>query len=216
MPAVRVLEATIAPSPEPGTVLVETERLILRRLAPSDIDEFAECVNHPEVLENLSDHFSNPFLKEHAEAFMARKTFPDTPEYPTAVGIFAKPGSPANENGTEPRMVGNCGLQPMQDIKYRTWHLGYFITKSAWRNGYATEAISAIVNFAFDTWPQLLRVEAHAYDRNIGSQAVLRKVGFTQEGILRSNIEKRGVVMDDLVFGILRNEVKRCKEEKGN
>lgn len=206
--AKRILDSPNPPSSEPGAILVETERLIIRRLYLSDAEALAKCINEPDVLSNLSDRFAVPYLTKHAEEYLSLPLSEDTPEYPTGQGIFLKPGFPGNENGTESIMVGNCGTHPQLDVAYRTWHLGYFIAKPFWGKGYATEAISAFVRFIFATWPKLLRVEAHTYASNEGSQNVLRKVGFTQEGRLRSNIEKNGVVMDDMVYGILRDEVK--------
>jgi ribosomal-protein-alanine N-acetyltransferase len=61
---------------------------------------------------------------------------------------------------------------------------GYFVSRSHWRNGYATEAAQGIVDWAISI-PTIWRVWATCDVENLASVRVLEKVGLTLEGRLR-------------------------------
>ena len=70
--------------------------------------------------------------------------------------------------------IGNIKIGPI-DYLYKFADIGYLIgEKSYWGKGYTTEAIGLILEFAFETL-KLHRVEAGAYEQNIGSQKHLLK-----------------------------------------
>ncbi|GFP55375.1 hypothetical protein ACSS6W_009313 [Trichoderma asperelloides] len=203
----KVLSSPALPSNEPGTVLVETANLIIRRWSISDAPALAKAANYPSVAENLRDRFPMPYSYADAEDYLSNYTV--SPEgYPSAVAIFVKPNAGHNTSD-EPLFIGGAGLESKGDVYYRTWELGYWFTPSAWGHGYATEFAKALVPWAFETWPQLNRIEAMAYARNKASQNVLRKCGFTLEGLRRGVLEKNGEILDESIWGILRSDVKQ-------
>ena len=59
--------------------------------------------------------------------------------------------------------------------------IGYFLKRSAWGNGYATEAVERILRFAFEDSP-LGEVVAVIDPRNQSSRRVLEKIGFMSTG----------------------------------
>ena len=63
--------------------------------------------------------------------------------------------------------------------------IGYFLKRSAWGNGYATEAVERILRFAFEDSP-LEKVVAVIEPENIGSRRILEKTGFSTTGIRRA------------------------------
>lgn len=71
-----------------------------------------------------------------------------------------------------------------------------------------TEAVQGLVRWSFGTWPTLNRIEATFYHWNEGSEGVLKKCGFVREGVRRGATEKHGVVNDDVMYGILRSDLK--------
>jgi RimJ/RimL family protein N-acetyltransferase len=80
-------------------------------------------------------------------------------------------------------------LEGASGVKIDMRVLGYAFFKTAWGNGYATEAnkalLAAYAAFATEEKKELNRVhyvEASADEENPGSQAVLRKIGFTRLG----------------------------------
>uniref|UniRef100_A0A8H7N9P2 N-acetyltransferase domain-containing protein n=1 Tax=Bionectria ochroleuca TaxID=29856 RepID=A0A8H7N9P2_BIOOC len=92
--AIRALISPSPPSPEPGTVLLETERLLIRRYMLSDAPALAEIGNDPQVAIFMSDRFPNPYSVEDAETFIQNlnpqhdPTSP--PEYPTTSAVLLK------------------------------------------------------------------------------------------------------------------------------
>lgn len=203
----RLLSSPALPSNEPGTILVESPNLIIRRWSISDAPALAKAANYPSIVMNLRDRFPSPFSLADAEAYLGNYTV--SPEgYPTAMAIFVKPNSGHNTSD-EPLFIGGAGLESKGDVYYRTWELGYWFTPSAWGKGYATEFVKALVPWAFETWPRLNRIEAMAYERNEASQKVLRKSGFTREGMRRGALEKHGEILDESIWGILRSDIKQ-------
>jgi ribosomal-protein-alanine N-acetyltransferase len=59
---------------------------------------------------------------------------------------------------------------------------------------------------AFTARQQLVRVRAMADVRNVPSQRVMEKIGMTREGTLRQNRTTRGALIDEVWYGILREE----------
>ncbi|KOS22716.1 putative N-acetyltransferase [Escovopsis weberi] len=217
----RTLASPSPPSPEPGTVLLETERLIIRRLLPSDAPAMAFAANHTVVFNNLRDRMPSPYTLADAESWIASLASQET-TYPSHPGIFLKPAAAAaaaaasSSDGVgtgqgqgldQPVLIGSLGIMPKGDVEYRTWELGYWLTPSAWGKGYATEAAGAFVHWIFATWPRLNRIEAEVLTRNEGSAGVLAKCGFTREGVRRGCVEKCGVVTDHIMFGLLRSDL---------
>lgn len=194
----------------PGTVLLETERLILRCYRLSDAPVLSEAANHPDVVYNLRDRFPSPYTVEVAETFLT-KALSDmsSSSYPEHVGIYVKPNTTGNPS-SEPLFIGATGVMPENDVSYRTWELGYWLTPSVWGKGYGTEAMVAFTRWVFETWPRLNRIEAFIYARNFGSTRVLQKCGFVKEGCRRGAVEKAGEILDELLYGLLRSDLEKA------
>lgn len=203
-----VLVSPNPPSPEPGTILFETNRLILRRWVLDDAEELSSIGNYKEVVKNMSHRFPYPYTVQVAKDTLSRwldhsEAF--SPYYPRAMAVCLKPAS--SEGDQRPKIIGSMGLMAGEGIEYRTWTLGYFITPSAWGKGYATEAVSALIRWCFETFPKLNRIEATMFHWNSGSENVLKKSGFKWEGLRRGATEKYGVVNDDTMYGVLRSDI---------
>ncbi|MHB8565809.1 MAG: GNAT family N-acetyltransferase [Nitrososphaerales archaeon] len=84
--------------------------------------------------------------------------------------------------------------------------IGYGINDPALRKkGYASEAGRLFVDFLFTTKP-LERLQATVNIENIGSQEVLKKLGFAREGILRKTDFVNAHFTDTIMFSLLREE----------
>jgi RimJ/RimL family protein N-acetyltransferase len=195
------------PSEEQGTLLVETERLIIRRFLFSDAAAMANAGNNKSIAANLRNTFPSPYTLSDAHYFLTNMACkPDGTSYPHHNGIFLKPNTTENPS-KESLFIGAIGVMPKSDICFRTWELGYWLAEPAWGKGYATEAAKAFVRWCFETWPDLNRIEASVTERNTGSQNVLKKSGFVQEGIRRGAIFKNGEILDEVQFGFLRSDL---------
>ncbi|KAF7560854.1 hypothetical protein G7046_g3296 [Stylonectria norvegica] len=206
MPPTHILESPHPPSTDPKTILLETDRLVIRRYAVSDAPAMSKAGDDPLVTENLRDGFPSPYTLQAAEEFLEMVVKPKETAYPEHNGIFLKPNTKDNPSD-QLVFIGAIGIIPKGDVYYRTWELGYWLGRSAWGKGYGTEAVAGFTRWVFATWPRLNRLEATAYSRNLGSANVLKKCGFVAEGRRRGAVEKGGVVMDELIFGLLRSDV---------
>ncbi|OAR00607.1 hypothetical protein LLEC1_06439 [Akanthomyces lecanii] len=207
----RALECPSPPSCTPGAVLVETARLVLRRFHPADALVLAAAANHRTVWDGLRDSFPHPYTLADAEAFVAVPPNATPPPYSTKVAICVK--RPAKDGKVQWQLVGCIGADPGEDVLYRTWELGYWLTPAAWEHGYATEAVDGLLRWLLRTWPGVHRVQALAFAGNPRSATVLAKCGFTLEGVQREAVEKGGVLQDLHVYAVLRRDVNLAEEE---
>ncbi len=212
------LECPSPPSGAPGAVLVETPRLVLRRFQPSDAPALARAANHGAVWDGVRDSFPRPYTLADAEAFVTPPPPPRpddaTPRllYPTKVAVCVK--GPATDND-HAQLVGCLGVDPGQDVLYRTWELGYWLAPAAWGRGYAAEAVAALLRWLLRTWPGVRRVQALTLAGNPRSAKVLARCGFALEGVQREAAEKGGVLQDVHVYAVLRQDVNLEEEEGG-
>lgn len=102
------------------------------------------------------------------------------------------------------RLVGfaRLGLSGVQAAK-----LGYAIGADHWRRGYATDAVHAMLTFAFDTL-RLHRVTAAIGPDNQPSLALVERLGFTREGYLRDHVFTNEAWRDSILYSILAGEFK--------
>lgn len=79
---------------------------------------------------------------------------------------------------TSNELIGCCGLRPYKEEKYE---IGFHLRPKFWRQGYATEAAQAVINYAFSilTAPGLF---AGHNPNNTASSKVLLKLGFQYMG----------------------------------
>jgi RimJ/RimL family protein N-acetyltransferase len=83
--------------------------------------------------------------------------------------------------------------------------VGYSVAPLARRTGVATDAVRALVDFAW-TIPELFRLEAYIEPFNTPSQRVVRRAGFEVEGLLRSHQTIGGTRRDLLLHSLIRPE----------
>ena len=76
--------------------------------------------------------------------------------------------------------------------------------------GYGVEATQVMVDYLFLS-RDIVRIQAHTDARNMASQKVLQKVGFTKEGTIRKSVFARGEWRDRALYSILREEWKEPK-----
>ena len=87
----------------------------------------------------------------------------------------------------------------------RSAEVGYSLARDCWNQGYATEALAAVLRFGFDTL-RLNRIEAQHETSNPASGRVMQKCGMTYEGTLRSRVFNKGHFSDVRLYAILRSD----------
>lgn len=84
------------------------------------------------------------------------------------------------ERKSDGQLVGSCGLFRW-DRHWQSCVIGYELGKAAWGSGLMFEALSAVLGWGFEHMA-LNRVQAQVHPDNAASLAVLRRLGFVQEG----------------------------------
>lgn len=102
--------------------------------------------------------------------------------------------------------IGWCSTFRWNPV-YRSLGIGYCLDEPAWGKGYATEAVGAMLHWAYDAL-DLNRVEAELDTRNAASARVLEKLGFEREGLRREDCVVDGEVSDSWIYGLLRRDWK--------
>ncbi|AFQ15186.1 MULTISPECIES: GNAT family N-acetyltransferase [Bacillus] len=98
-------------------------------------------------------------------------------------------------------IIGSCGYNSL-DFENSKTEIGYDISKKFWGKGYAPEAISSLLDYAF-THLKLYRVEAKVEPTNVNSIKVLEKLNFTFEGTLRKSEKSAGKLIDLNIYSKL-------------
>lgn len=105
------------------------------------------------------------------------------------------------------RVVGMIGVQEDQ-LRYQVdaVTIDYYLGEAYARQGYMTEALAAVMKQLFAE-KNVELISARVFGENEASAALLRKLGFVQEGTLRKGVRSHdGIAYPDRLFSILREE----------
>lgn len=83
--------------------------------------------------------------------------------------------------------------------------MGYILRADCWRQGYATEAVQAAVDYGFRQL-RFDRIELWIHERNRASQALAHKLGFAYRGQFMQKFNHANVAHATLVYGLLAAE----------
>ena len=101
-------------------------------------------------------------------------------------------------------LIGTCTLFDISRSSHRA-EVGFLLGLSAWGRGYMTEALAALLNYAFGEL-DLNRIEADTDPRNLAAIRTLEKLGFMREGLLRERWITDGQKSDSALYGLLRSD----------
>jgi RimJ/RimL family protein N-acetyltransferase len=144
--------------------VLETKRLTLRAPRLEDAKTVATLANDRRIAENTA-RIPHPYKMSDAESFITGAN---------------KAGSEAVFLITlrDETVIGACGIVPQE----QTPELGYWLGLEYWGQGYATEALHAVIDYAFaDLTREALQAGARV--TNPASRRVLEKCGFQWTGV---------------------------------
>jgi RimJ/RimL family protein N-acetyltransferase len=170
--------------------MIKTDDFILRDWNENDISSLVKYANNPLIAANLTDKFPHPYTEENGKAFIGFAEQHDTHH------IFA-----IEING---EASGGIGIHPQSDIQRLNAELGYWLAEPYWGRSIISKAIPLVVDFAFTNLP-ITRIFARPFARNIASQKVLEKNGFVLEARIEKSLIKNGVLEDELIYAIRKN-----------
>jgi RimJ/RimL family protein N-acetyltransferase len=176
-----------------STPSFKTARLLLRPFAERDAEAIYSLQSNVRVLRYWD---STPWTEHvRADAFIAecRKMEED--------GSGARFAIETRANRV---IVGWCSMFRWNPI-YRSLGIGYCFDEPAWGKGYTTEAVHAMLEWAYGAL-DLNGVEAELDTRNAASARVLENLGFEREGLKREDCIVSGKVSDTWIYGLLRRD----------
>ena len=173
---------------------IETPRLILRPYALADASAVAKLAGRREIADTTLS-LPHPYSEQHARDWITQHTEGRSQGKEIVFAVVTR---------TDMQLVGSVGMKDI-DQEHSHAEMGFWIGVDSWRQGYATEAAEAVLQFGFKTL-KLNRIHAHHMLRNPASGRVLEKIGMKREGVLRERVRKWGVFEDVAVLSVLRKE----------
>lgn len=187
-----------------NSVRLETKRLILRELRPDDWVEAQVLDSDPEVVRFQSnDVIDEAGTKKYlASSIAARSELPRR----TFDLALCLPG--------DDRFLGRVGLR-IERPEHKEAQLWFNLRRDRWGQGLASEAATALLDFAFDTL-QLHRVYGDCDPRNVPSARLMERVGMRREAHLRENWWLKGEWCDSIIYAVLEQDWRALKQAAGS
>ena len=172
--------------------VIETERLILRDYEPGDVPSLKEWLGN----EDLYEYWGRGPLDIEKDPELIF-----TKGWPRGEGVIPDMRLVIWHREDE-KAVGEIQIYDCMD--YRIGEVGYRLSPAYREMGIATEALSALVDFAFNN-TELERLNALAAVENSSSARVLERAGFTLEGTVRQG-RMVNKYCDYNIYGMLRSD----------
>ena len=161
-------------------VVVETERLLLRRFTEADAEALLRMESDPDVLRHIG---RKPLADAEAYRQHIRSSLLPYYDRPEGYGAWAIIEKASRE------FVGGCSLRPALNYRFAAEmaygpdevELGYGLRKPSWGRGYATELARALIQRAF-TELAAACVVACVTLGNVASIRVVEKAGLRRAG----------------------------------
>jgi ribosomal-protein-alanine N-acetyltransferase len=151
---------------------IETERLILLPMQANDFYALHEIFTDPNVMACFD---CDPFTHAQMEHWLKRNLDHQIEFWYGLFSIIRK---------SDGKLIGDCVLEQMEVDGIRAAELGYDFRSDIWNQGFATEAASAVRDFAFRvlSLPQLISLIRVG---NTASQCVAEKIGMKNAGTFK-------------------------------
>jgi [ribosomal protein S5]-alanine N-acetyltransferase len=174
-------------------VILDTARLTLRPLREDDVDSLFAMYSDAEFMRYWS--FAPMTHIEQAQEYLSRLIEGSASGKQLLCAIELREAK---------KLIGTCTLFSVYEPSLRA-EIGFGISREFWRQGYAREAVDALIAHGFSKHG-LRRLEADIDPRNSGSARVLERAGFVREGLLRERWVINGEVSDTAFYGLLRKD----------
>jgi RimJ/RimL family protein N-acetyltransferase len=168
--------------------VVRTDRLVLRPYRPDDVDAVHRACQDDEAQRWLP--IPSPYSRDDAVELVTATTVTGRAEKTALLTAVEADGE----------FVGSAGVHFQRSLLGPA--VGYWIAPWARGHSYAAEAAAALARWAIRHGAH--RLHLYADVGNLASQAVARRAGFTEEGVVRSCLPYRDGTHGDAVrFGRL-------------
>lgn len=184
---------------------VPTERLLLRPLRPTDLDDMYAIQSRADVTRYL---YWEPRSRDEVRLSLQERM---TEDRLTKEGDCLSVGAQRRSDG---RVLGYLNLW-WRSVEHRQAEIGFVFNPDFHGRGYASEAAAALMDVAFRAL-SLHRIYGRTDGRNVGSAGLMRRLGMRQEAHFRQAEIFKGEWSDELVFAVLADEWRsRAQAEPG-
>lgn len=169
----------------PGPTFLEGERVTLRTVEKDDADFVRRASVEPEIRVPLG--LTRPENRHQAEEGIEERAESDD-----VTLMVCRDDEP-------------MGQVYLMHADWTRPELSYWLAPEYHGQGYSSEAVGLFVDYVFETFEKRGLI-ARSFETNDGSRGLLETLGFTQEARLRENRFVRGEYVDEIVYGLLREE----------
>ena len=175
--------------------MIDINSLIIRRFKDTDYIDLHEYLSNPEI---YAFEPGQPVSLGEAE-----KSAKERSQGRDFYAVVLK------ENK---KMIGHLYFNQIKPQEMMTWVLGYIFNPSYHRKGFASEAVRAIVEYAFQNY-KAHRIMARCDPENPASWKLLEKVGFRREGHFKQVVTFRNdesgnpIWHDAYEYGFLKEDL---------
>lgn len=163
-------------------MFIETDRMIIRNFTMADLNDVYDILGDDEIMKNCEPAYSIEKTADFLQKFCIEKN-----------------GAVAAVHKEIDKVIGYILFNEYGDGVYE---IGWFYNKNYWRKGYAFEACSAVIDYAFDSM-NAHKIFAETID-SVKSVNLMKKLGMKLEGIQRSQVKNDlGYWADLFLYGIL-------------
>lgn len=182
-----------------------TPRLLLRLPSPADVPDLRRSFRDRRTARAVGAPLHSP-QEMRDPARMVRRTLAEyrRGEHLSLSVVLRSDGS----------CIGRVGLRGLDWTWRKVESLSYWIDPQHWDHGYATEASWFLCRAAFRDL-RVRRIASQALVDNTASLAVLRRLGFREEGRERQSVFLGRRSMDMVLFGLLRGELVPLASARG-
>ncbi len=174
--------------------MIYGKRIRLRAVERSDLPQFQQWLNDPEVIDGLGMYL--PLSTADEDQWFDEVSKRDPVEKPLAIEI---------KDGQGWRLIGDLSFFNLE-WTHQSAEFGIFIgDKSVWNQGYGTESVCLLLQHGFETL-NLHRIYLRVYSTNRRAIRSYEKVGFVLEGTLREAVYRHGKYADIHIMSVLRSE----------
>ena len=164
------MEPTSAAAGAPG-VVIETSRLRMRSLRDDDLADLVALAGNWQVARWLST-MPHPYTEADGREWIARVQQDHATGHPRRFAIALKETD---------RLIGGAGLDGSTGDESEEPALGYWLGEPYWGNGYAREAVAAVIDYGLRTLG-MATIRAYTDPSNLASQKILLHCGLEKAG----------------------------------
>ena len=174
--------------------VIHTERLSLRKIAQSDVNEIFLLRSDKNVLEYLDR--APAATKEEAAVWIQKIIDLEKNNEAVTWAITYKPHL---------TLIGTICFWNIQKEHYRS-EIGYALHPEKQDKGIMQEAMNAVLEYGFKTM-KLHSIEANVNPNNLSSIKILERNNFVKEAYYKENYFYNGKFLDSAIYSLLSHNI---------